>query len=303
MHTTNATSPDNNTATPAPAAAIGYCRVSTDRQETDRQRACIDAWARAAGVNLLRIIEEPEGQSGRSAAAKSGPAAALDYYAALAALRFDCVERAGYAQLLRAICSGEAQIVVFYALDRFSRDTIELLLLEKILAANGCALVTTAEGTAVDTRTAAGKFIFRILAAKAELECDQSSERTSATLRRMVDRGEMVGRPPVGWRAIRAVGKSGDAETTGFEHDPDTWPLVEKVVALRKSGLTYSAIAAATHADGADGISPSRIKAYLDAHDWCPPTPSVSTAAARASEDSQPQLPSLSTSSTSRGDA
>jgi DNA invertase Pin-like site-specific DNA recombinase len=235
----------------------GYVRVSTDSQETDRQK---DAIARACamhGWTLEHIIEEPAGQSGRSDKVKSGVAEALAYYSDLAGERFGGIERSGYAEVLRL--AGIAPVrFVFYALDRFARDSIELMLLELLLRKYNCVLVCLAEGGALDTATASGKFLFRVLAAKAELECDQTSERTSATLRRMVDRGEKVGRPPAGWRKNPVIG--------AWEHDPKTWPMVTRVSELRASGATYARIHAET------GVTTGRIKAMLDAHAWDPTT-------------------------------
>ena len=144
--------PDYNEKTAAPTAAhtrceepprqvgpdtIGYVRVSTDRQDTDRQIAAIKRYAEIEGLNLLMIIEEESGISGRSAAVKNGPAAALSYYADLAGEKFGTIEREGYGQMLRLVATGSCKIVVFAALDRFSRDCIELLLLERLLAKYG----------------------------------------------------------------------------------------------------------------------------------------------------------------------
>jgi len=100
------------------------------------------------------------------------------------------------------------------------------------------------------------------MAALAEMECDQSSERTSATLRNMVSRGEKVGRPPVGWRAI--LDSSGHS-TGQFEHHPEEWKLVEEAINMSDLGASYAEIGAAI------GKHPSGIKRYLDSAKWIPP--------------------------------
>lgn len=270
-------------------SGLGYVRVSTDRQETDRQICAVRRWMAAAGVDCLSVIEENESVSGRadvvkranrlSADEKPGRreflvGQALRYYSDLAAERFECLERSGFSRLFREIVSSRdhgggvpVSVVAFYAIDRASRDTLELLLLEKILARYDVTLVCVSEGGVVDTASAAGKFMFRVLAAKAEFECDQTSERTGASLRRMVERGDKVGRPPVGWR----MAKDAEGRPLGFfEHDPATWPKVERVHNLRyeTAGLcTYQTISQAT------GIPVSSIKAHLDAWAWVPPGP------------------------------
>lgn len=263
-----------------PPRAIGYVRVSTDQQDTDRQVAAVQRWADAQQVELLRILREDAGASGRSAAVKAGPADALAYYADLAGERFGLIERHGYGNLLRAVASGEVDLVIFYALDRFSRDCLELLILERLLAKYDVTLVTVAEGSSIDTRTAAGKFLFRVLAAKAEVECDQTSERTASALARKQERGEKVGRPPVGWRF--------DAATGGFAHDPEIWPRVEIACELRAKGATYQDIASAINGKLGTKIHGSGVARLLDAAKWVPPGATAPAAASQPA--SQPAL-------------
>lgn len=70
-------------------------------------------------------------------------------------------------------------------------------------------------------------------AAAAELECDQVSERTSATMQLKIVQGQHVGRPPYGWRM----------GANGWEHHPDEWLVVEAVAECRRCGSTYATIA------------------------------------------------------------
>lgn len=234
--------------------AIAYLRVSTDRQETDRQRRMIDAYCQLHDIELLTTIEEPEGISGRSAAVKRSAAEALDYYAALAVRNTGLIERPGYRQLLNGLACQAPNLVIFYALDRLARDATELLILERRIADHGAAIVAISQGGAVDTTTAAGWLQFAIQAVLAEHECRQISDRTKATLKAKQAAGKHVGRPKVGWRK----------GPTGWEHDPATWPTVEEVARLRRAGHTYRTIAAET------AVSRSAIKAHLDAYTWNP---------------------------------
>lgn len=245
------------TLTSEPVTALGYVRVSTDEQETARQEEQIRAWATLHGVTMVEILREPEAASGRADAVRRSPAAALQYYGLLIAGNYDLLERSGYAELLRRLRERQASLVVFYALDRFSRDCLELLLLERVLTVYGVSIVSLSDGGTIDTRTANGKMLYRIRAAVAQFECDVTSERTSATLRHKVKTGQHVGRPPVGWRK--------NAETGAWEHDPETWPRVEQVHNLRAMGKIYAEISKDA------GVAVGCIKSHLDAWDWTPP--------------------------------
>lgn len=246
--------------------ALGYVRVSTDDQETARQEAQIRQHCEAAGLDLVDIYRESDGVSGRARAVKQNPGAALLYYSMLAQGQFAALERSGYAEVLSRASAGEIDAVVIYAIDRLSRDWLELGILELLLSSHGVRIIALSQGGTVDTGSASGKLQYRIQAILATFECDQISERTSATLSHMVRAGAKVGRPPVGWRKR--------ADGAGFEHDldqdgkPGTWPIVERVHELREQGLKYADIAAAV------GMSQSRVKAYLDAYTWTPPSQS-----------------------------
>jgi DNA invertase Pin-like site-specific DNA recombinase len=238
-------------------SALGYMRVSTDRQETARQRLLIEQYAQLYGLTLLAIVEEPDGVSGRSAAAKHSPRAALGYYAALAAGDMDAIERPGYRDLLDRVDRDHPDQVLAYALDRLARDAVELLLLERLLAARGVAIVSIAQGGAVDTATSSGWLQYAITAVLAEHECRQISDRTRATLAAKQAAGIRVGRPPVGWRVVDGA----------FIHDLQRWPKVELAHQLWQGGHPYEDIARRV------GIARSRVKAYLDAFRWQPPPP------------------------------
>lgn len=237
--------------------AVAYLRVSTDQQDTLRQRQQIARYCTVEGIDLLEIIEEPEAVSGRARAVKRKPQEALAYYANLIRCPATDAERPGLRQLFARIEALRPDYAIFYALDRLSRDATELLLLRRILQAANCEIVALSGGGALDTSTASGWLQFVIQAMLAEHECLQISERTSASLiAKRHDPTVHVGRPPVGWRKI------GDH----YEHDPATWPKVEEAHELRHDhNCNYAQIAAAL------GIGTSSVKSYLDAYHWHPP--------------------------------
>jgi DNA invertase Pin-like site-specific DNA recombinase len=232
-------------------------RVSTDRQETVRQENEIRAHCFQRDYRLLDILGENGGKSGRTAAVKHSPGAALRYYRKLIRGDYEALERPQYAELLNRVESGEIDAVIFYALDRFSRDCLELLILDLILRANDTKMICISQGGEVSTDSAAGKFMYRIMAAQSEMECDQGSERIKHTLKNKKEaRGEnWHTRPRVGWKKV-------DGE---FVHDPEKWPVIVNVYELREEGHTYREITSFT------GVPRTMIKYYIDAYNWQAP--------------------------------
>ncbi|MBM3302362.1 MAG: recombinase family protein, partial [Deltaproteobacteria bacterium] len=82
--------------------------------------------------------------------------------------------------------------VVIYKLDRLARNTIETLLAVDDLEKAGVALHSISEN--LDTKSAIGRFVVRIMAALAEMERDQISERVRAALQHKKGNGGRVSR-------------------------------------------------------------------------------------------------------------
>ena len=138
---------------------IGYVRVSTSSQvedgvSMDAQEAKIHAWASLNNANEVVIFRD-EGISGKRAD-----------------------NRPGLQDALATVSKGDALIV--YSLSRLSRSTKDALVLSEILAKKEADLVSLSEK--IDTTSAAGKMVFRMLAVLAEFERDQISDRTRFAL-------------------------------------------------------------------------------------------------------------------------
>lgn len=149
---------------------VGYIRVSTARQATDgvsmeAQEAKIRAWGELAGADEVLIFRD-NGISGKITANRPGLAAALE-----------------------AVGPGSALVV--YSLSRLARSTRDALNISELLHKRGADLVSLSEK--LDTSSAAGKMIFRVLAVLAEFERDQVSERTRAALQHKRANGEKTG--------------------------------------------------------------------------------------------------------------
>ena len=156
--------------------AVGYVRVSTlDQQEDgvslDAQRSRIDAWCLANDAELVGL--QVDTQTGKRADNRKGLQAALDAATA---------------------CGG---VLVVYSLSRLARNTKETLEISERLDKAGADLVSLSEK--IDTTSAAGKMVFRMLAVLAEFERDQLSERTKMAMGWMKTQNQRVGTVPYGF--------------------------------------------------------------------------------------------------------
>jgi DNA invertase Pin-like site-specific DNA recombinase len=153
--------------------AIGYLRVSTEEQSThgvslEAQAAKIRAWCLANDATLVAVYRDEgiSGHKGRDA-------------------------RPGLQAALQHACRLHGSLV-FYSLSRFARNTKETLALAEYLNAQQADLVSLSEK--LDTTSAAGKVLFRILAALAEFERDQVIERTKMAMAYKRAKGQRISR-------------------------------------------------------------------------------------------------------------
>jgi len=189
---------------------VGYIRVSTQGQaedgvSLDAQEAKVRAWADLNNVSDVVIFRD-EGLSGGRADNRPGLQAALD-----------------------AVEKGDALVV--YSLSRLSRSTKDTLTLADALGKKEADLVSLSEK--IDTTTAAGKMVFRMLAVLSEFERDQISERTISALAHKKANGEKTGGDvPFGYRVRK--GKL-------YRHEEEQ-KAVQKVLELRQRGATLRGI-------------------------------------------------------------
>lgn len=138
------------------AKVIGYARVSTSGQDSDRQVADL----RAAGVRADDLYVD-NGVSGAKA------------------------KRPELDRAMSALEAGDTLVIT--TLDRLGRSTVNMLELSRQLDERGVNLrVLNLGGEAVDTRTPMGRMVFTVMAALAEMEWEVKSERNrdSVTKRR-----------------------------------------------------------------------------------------------------------------------
>lgn len=103
--------------------------------------------------------------------------------------------RPGLRAALEAVCRPGGVLVV-YSLSRLARSVKDTLAIAERLAAAGADLVSLSER--IDTTSASGKMVFRMLAVLAEFERDLVSERTRTAFAHKRAQGERVGQIPYG---------------------------------------------------------------------------------------------------------
>jgi len=159
---------------------VGYCRVSTEQQATEgvsleAQRERIASWCahHAYSFDPAAVFED-RGISGK---------------------RID--NRPELRKALDLVCR-EKGVLVVYSLSRLARSTKDAIAIAERLDKAGADLVSLSED--INTTTASGKMIFRLLAVLAEFERDLVAERTRNALARKRTKGERLGQVPYGVR-------------------------------------------------------------------------------------------------------
>lgn len=200
--------------------AIGYIRVSTQGQaeegvSLDAQRAKIEAWCNLNDAELVAVFEDA-GISGASMKGRDGLEAAL-----------------------KATVKGMA--LVSYSISRLARSTKDMLAIAEKLDAKGADLVSLTEK--IDTTTAAGRMVFKMLAVLADFERDQIGERTKMALAHKKTKGEVYSPTPFGFDAIegRLVEVRREAKIVG------------EILRQREAGLSLADIADSLNTQGIEG--------------------------------------------------
>lgn len=193
----------------------GYCRVSTAGQveegvSLEAQQAKIAAWAELNGYELAGVFVD----------------------AGVSAKRAD--NRPQLQAALAAVCATKGAVLVVYSLSRLARSTKDTLAIAERLEKADADLVSLSER--IDTTTAAGRMVFRMLAVLAEFEREQIVERVTDAMRHKRAKNELVGKLPTGFE-LAADGKTLVPVAAELA-------VVKLVEELRASGLSLRAIAA-----------------------------------------------------------
>ena len=190
--------------------AIGYIRVSTEDQaengvSMDAQRAKIEAWCLLNDYQLEAVYTDA-GISGKSTRNREGLQQARKH-------------------------AGKGDALVAYSLSRISRSTQDMLAIAADLERSGTDLVSLSER--IDTTSASGKMVFRMLAVLNEFERDLVSERTRSALTHKRLKGEVYSPVPFGFKAVE--GRLMEVESEAR--------LIREMMAQRDEGWTLRRIA------------------------------------------------------------
>lgn len=195
--------------------AVAYVRVSTEQQATEgvsleAQQEKINAWCLLNDYQLVSVHVDA-GLSGKRADNRPELQLALDQ-----------VTRFG-------------GVLVVYSLSRLARSTKDTIAISERLEKAGADLVSLSEK--IDTTTAAGRMVFRMLAVLAEFERDQLSERVTMAMDHKRRKSERIsGRIPYGF-TLAADGVALVAEPT----EQNTLATIRQ---LRDTGASIRSIVA-----------------------------------------------------------
>ncbi len=201
------------------AKAIGYIRVSTSMQVEDgqslgAQRAKIEAWAMLNDYSMGDVFVD----AGISGSKMKG--------------------RTGLSDALNAVGKGDALVV--YSLSRLSRSVRDTMDISDRLSKSGADLVSLSEK--IDTTSAAGKMVFRMLSVMAEFEHDQIVERVTMGMHHKKSQGGRVGTIPYGKRL------ADDGDT--LIDDDGEMLIVAAIHSYREGGLSLRSIVTRLNDDG-----------------------------------------------------
>jgi len=154
--------------------AIGYARVSTDKQDNsaDAQERRIRAQAAAKEIDLSEVIVDIDEFSGD-------------------------LNRPGAIKLMDLVTRKQVQAVIITKLDRLTRDVRDALDLADLFRKSGVTFISIDEN--LDTSSPIGEFFYTVMAALGQLERKMIGSRTRTGLQNLKAQGFPAGRAPFGW--------------------------------------------------------------------------------------------------------
>lgn len=209
--------------TARPLKVLGYTRVSSAEQVRDGvslgdQRARIEAWAMAAGAELVDVVVD-EGVSGTKP-----------------------LEQRPGGQRIAALLDArkpEADAVVVLRTDRLGRNAAESLALLRRFRDGKVGLVAVAQQ--IDLLTPHGRAMAGVAAVFAELERDLIAERTRDNLAEKRRQRKAWNHAPFGW----SVGAEGSLQLVDDEQ-----ATLDRIRALRAEGKGYATVARLLNDEG-----------------------------------------------------
>ncbi len=148
-------------------------------------------------------------------------------------------QRPGYQRLMQDVRSGLLDVVMVYKLDRISRNVQDFSNTFSVFQEHGVSFVSVKES--FDTSTPIGRTVMYILAAFAQLERENTSERVSDSMLEMARSGFWTGgRCPAGMRSVRR--SVGGKEHSFLEVDEAKIGQVKQLFDLYLSGMSITGL-------------------------------------------------------------
>lgn len=147
--------------------------------------------------------------------------------------------RPSFRQMMQDVENNLLDVVMVYKLDRISRNVQEFSAMYEIFQRHNVSFISVKES--FDTTTPMGRTVMYILAAFAQLERENTSERVADNMLALGTSGKWTGgKCPSGFKSIRQ--KCGDKEHSFLVIDPETIWLPKLLYKLLLDGYTITAI-------------------------------------------------------------
>lgn len=149
------------------------------------------------------------------------------------------MNRPSFKELMRDVKNGLLDVVMVYKLDRISRNVQEFASMYEVFQQHNVSFVSVKES--FDTTTPMGRTVMYILAAFAQLERENTSERVADSMQSLGLSGKWTGGIlPTGFTSERR--KDGAKEHSYLVVDPDTIGIVKQIFDLITSGYTVTGV-------------------------------------------------------------
>lgn len=149
------------------------------------------------------------------------------------------VNRPGYRQLMEDVRNGLLNVVMVYKLDRISRNVQDFSNTFAVFQEHGVGFVSVKES--FDTSTPIGRTVMYILAAFAQLERENTSERVTDSMLEMAKCGYWTGgRLPAGMTSVRKT--VGGKEHSFLMVDQEKIQQVRHLYSLFLSGMSITSL-------------------------------------------------------------
>lgn len=198
-----------------------YPRKSVYRDNSDSVAVQVDLCKEYASIIFkgkeidFRVYDKDEGFSGKN------------------------TKRPSFQELMRDVRKNELDVVMVYKLDRISRNVREFSAMYETFEEHGVSFVSVKES--FDTSTPIGRTVMYILAAFAQLERENTSERVTDNMLALAEQGRWTGgKCPVGMKSVRKT--IGDKEHSYLAVDEDSIWRVKLMYELLLNGHTITGL-------------------------------------------------------------